>query len=177
MFRIMQQIKVTKKNSEIGLIAERTEKLTSSLSDVMSKFQSKKHFAIFDCLKSKGFAVSSLLSILLVLPFLGFASIHSLVKNGLQKADFTKKKDALYDAKNNQFVNWRKLLLLHVKRFNYLITYNVNLKSGGKAALIFEDTILEKTGKKIGKVSSVHKHTGNGKMYVLGFKYYIMKGI
>jgi len=166
----MQQIKVTKKNSEISLLAENSEKLTNSLSDVMNKFQSKKHFAIFDCVKSKGFAVSSLLSILVILPFLGYASILSLVKTGLHKIDFAGKKDALYDVKNNPLINWRKLLLLHAKRFIYLITHNVNSKSAKKTAILFDDTILEKTGKKIEKVGYVHNHTSNGAIYILGFK-------
>ena len=166
----MQHFKVTKKNSEIDILSENSEKLTSSLACVMNKFQLKRHFAIFDCVKSKGLAVSSLLSILVILPFLGFASIHSLVKTGLCKIDFVSKKDALYDIKNNPVINWRKLLFLHVKRFIYLINHNVNLKSTEKTALIFDDTILEKTGKKIEKSGYVHNHTSNGAVFILGFK-------
>lgn len=166
----MQLYKVTKKNSEIDLLAENSEKLTSSLTSVMNKFRLKRQFAIFDCIKSKGFAVSSLLNILVILPFLGFASIYSLAKTGLTIGDFDGKKDALYDVKNNSLIDWRKLLRFHVKRFLYLTTHNVNLKSLKKTALIFDDTILEKTGKKIEKLGYVHNHTGNGATYILGFK-------
>lgn len=166
----MQLSKVTKKNSEIDLLADNSENLTSSLTSVINKFRLKRHFAIFDCIKSKGFALSSLLNILVILPFLGFASIYSLAKAGLAKADFDGKKDALYDAKNNPLIDWRKLLLLHVKRFRYLTTHNVNLQSTKTTALIFDDTVLEKTGKKIEKSGYVHNHTSNGATYIFGFK-------
>ena len=59
----MQRNKVTNKNSELELIASNSEKLTSSLTDVMNKFQVKQNTQIFDFLESKGIAVSSLLSI------------------------------------------------------------------------------------------------------------------
>lgn len=166
----MQHCKVTKKNSEISLFAENSEKLTSSLSSVMDKFQLKKYFAIFDCIKSKGFAVSSLLSILVILPFVGFLSIHSLVKNGLHRIDFDGKKDSLYDVKNNELINWRRLLLFHFKRFRYLMSHNVDLKATGKTAIVFDDTIVEKTGKKIEKSGYVHNHTNQGGVYIFGFK-------
>lgn len=113
--------------------------------------------------------MSSLLSILVILPFLGFASIHALVKNGLNRIDFEGEKDTLYDIKNNEFINWRKLLMLHFKRFIYLTTHNVNLKSTDVTAIIFDDSLLEKTGKKIEKCGYVHNHT-SGSTYILGFK-------
>ncbi len=170
----MQRNKVTEKKSEIEFLSDNPEKLTTTLSDVISKFQLKKHFAIFDFLKSKGLAVSSLLSILIIMPFWGFASIHSLVKTGLYKFDFQGKKDVLYDIKNNPLINWRKLLSLHAKRFMYLINNNINLKSDNVTAFVADDTLVEKTGKKIEKVSYVHNHTSSGKTYILGFKLLVL---
>lgn len=170
----MQHIKVTEKKSEIEFLSDTPEKLTTSLADVISKFQLKKHFAIFDFLKSKGLAVSSLLSVLIIMPFWGFASIHSLVKAGLYQFDFQGKKDVLYDIKNNPLINWRKLLSFHAKRFIYLMNNNINLKSDKVTAFVADDTLLEKTGKKIEKVSYVHNHTSSREIYILGFKLLVL---
>jgi len=164
----MQRNKVTKKNSELEIIASNSEKLTSSLTDVMKQFQVKRNTQIFDFLKCKGIAVSSLLSILLILPFYNIANIYQLMICGIKKLDIEGKKTTFYDTKNNEFIDWRKLLMLHVKRFNYLIKNNINLKSDKINAIIFDDTKIEKTGKKIEKVSIVNDHvTGR---FILGYK-------
>jgi len=170
----MQHIKNSKKNSEIELVSENSETLTNSLAYVMDKFNLKKHFSIFNFIKSKGLAVSSILNILIILPFLGFASIHALAKTGLSQVDFEGEKDTIYDIKNNSLINWRHLLTLHIKRFMYLVKHNINLKSDSPTAFIFDDTILEKTGKKIEKVGYVHNHTSTGNVYILGFKLLVL---
>jgi len=164
----MQQHKVINNYSELEIIASNSEKLTSSLTEVMNKFQVKRNTQIFDFLKSKGLAVSSLLSILLILPFYGFANIYQLIKYGIDKSYIEGKKTTLYDTKNNEFIDWRKLLMLHAKRFIYLINNNINLKTLKTKAIVFDDTLIEKTGKKIEKVSMVHDHvTGR---FILGYK-------
>lgn len=164
----MQQSKDIKNNSELEIIGTDSEKLTSSLTNVIEKFQLKRHLAIFDVLKSKGLAISSLLSILVILPFYGIASVYQLMRIGLKDCDFSGKKQVYYDAKNNEFIDWRKLLMYHAKRFIYLVNHNVNLKSNKTTALIFDDTLLPKTGKKIERVSIVHDHTSD--TFILGYK-------
>ncbi len=164
----MQQDKITKKKSEFEIFNNNSEKLTSSLTDVMNKFKLKRQIAVFDFIKTKGLAISSLLSILVILPFLGFVSVNSLVKSGLKHLDIEAGKDAYYDVKNNELIDWRRLLFLHVKRFIYLINRNIHLKADGKTALIFDDSKLEKTGKNIELVGMVHDHASG--MYILGYK-------
>lgn len=165
----MQQIKNTQKISEIEALAANGEKIADTISRVVKLFGLNNSFRLLDCLKSKGLAMSSLLSILVILPFAGVASVWALVQHGAGRVDFEGKKDAFYEAKNNHFIDWRKLLLLHAKRFKHLVKNNVNLKSMGKTALVFDDSILEKTGKKIEKVSRVHNHA-SGASYVFGYK-------
>lgn len=164
----MQRDKVKNKNSELQIILDNSEKLTSSLAEVMNKFQLKRSIKVFDFLKCKGIAVSSLLSILIILPFYGFSNICHLMRCGLSKLDFEGKKTTFYDTKNNEFLDCRTLLKLHAKRFIYLINNNIHLKSMNSTALIFDDTAIEKTGKKIEKVSMVHDHTSQ--RFILGFK-------
>ena len=164
----MQQDKVTKKKSEFEIFNNNSEKLTSSLTDVMNKFKLKRQIAIFDTIKTKGFAISSLVSILIILPFLGLASVNALMKSGLTLLNIKAEKDVYYDVKNNELIDWRRLLLLHVKRFIYLINKNIHLQKDGKTALIFDDSKLGKTGKSIENVSMVYDHASG--MYILGYK-------
>lgn len=165
----MQRIKNTQKISEIEALATNGEKIADTISSVAKHFNLDKNLKLLDCLKSKGLAMSSLLSILVILPFAGVASVWALVQHGACGIDFEGKKDAFYEAKNNHFIDWRKLLLLHAKRFKYLVKNNVNLKSIGKTALIFDDSLLEKIGKKIEKISRVYNHA-SGASYVFGYK-------
>lgn len=164
----MQQHKVTNNNSELEIIVSNSEKLVSSLTEVLNKFQFKRNVQMFDFLKSKGIAVSSLLSILLILPFYGFANIYQLMKYGIDKLEIECKKTTFYQTKNNEFIDWRALMMLHVKRFIYLINNNINLKSNNIKAIIFDDTTIEKTGKKIEKVSAVFDHVTH--RFILGYK-------
>jgi len=164
----MQPDKNTKNISDLKPILLDSEKMTSSLADMIEVFNLKKHFSKFNSLKNKGLVVSSLLQILLLLPFYGVASIYALFKSGIKNNDFQGQKDTLYDTKNNENIDWRYLLILHVKRFKYLTNNNINLKKDGITAIIFDDTKLEKTGKKIEKVSFVHDHVSG--RFILGFK-------
>jgi IS4 transposase len=70
--------------------------------------------------------------------------------------------------KNDENINWRTLLLLHAKRFMYLTTKNIHLRGGGVTAFIFDDSLLEKTGKKTERVSVVNDHVS--KRFILGYK-------
>lgn len=164
----MQRHKSTKKVSELEAIAADSENLTSSLAQVIGKFNTQANFKVFDFLKSKGLAVSSLLNVLLILPFYGIANVYSLYKSGLHGIDFEGKKDVYYGIKNNEDIRWRDLLLLHAKRFIYLVGQNINMASNGTTAIIFDDTLLEKTGKKIEKASIVNDHVSG--RFILGYK-------
>lgn len=164
----MQHNKSTQRNSEIEIVASDSEKISSSLAEVIERFNLKKHTQLFDFLKSKGLAVSSLVNILIMMPFAGIASIYSLIKSGTHGIDFQGKKDVYYDVKNNEYINWRQLLLLHVKRFMYLINKDIHLRANGITAFVFDDTLLEKTGRKIEKIGIVNDHVS--KRFILGYK-------
>ncbi len=165
----MQRIKDTNNFSEIEAFAGNPEKLTTTLSEVIGKFNLKSHLAAFDVLKSKGLAISSLVNILVILPFYGFASVCALVKAKIRPSDLEMgKKDVYYDVKNNEFIDWRTLLLLHAKRFRYLMSQNKSTTIDGVKAIIFDDTPIKKTGIKTEKVSVNHDHV-SGK-FILGYK-------
>ncbi|MDO9040073.1 MAG: transposase [Sulfurimicrobium sp.] len=164
----MQHNKSITNFSEIGVFAKDSETLASTLSEVIGKFKLKSHLATFDALKSKGLAISSIVSILTLLPFYGVSSVYAFIRNGIKKSDIRGKKDVYYDVKNNEFIDWRTLLLLHAKRFRYLMLQNQSTIINGIRAIIFDDTPIEKTGKKTEKLSSMFDHVSGG--YIFGYK-------
>ena len=164
----MQRVKSTTNFSEIELFAKDSETLTSTLSEVLSKFKLKSHLTTFDAIKSKGLAISSIVSILTLLPFYGVSSVYAYIKNGIKVSDISGKKDVYYDVKNNELIDWRTLLFLHAKRFKYLMLQNHSTIIKGIQAIIFDDTPIEKTGKKTEKLSVMFDHVSG--RYIFGFK-------
>jgi hypothetical protein len=126
------------------------------------------HFGVSDTLKTKGFAISSLLTSLVILPFAGVASVYAMMKHDIGRGDLVAKKDAYYDAKNNENIDWRKLLMQVAKQFNSLLNNKPEPIKKGVTAIIFDDSLLEKTGKKIEKISLTHDHVSNS--FIFGFK-------
>ena len=160
----MQQNKAIKFNGELGSIIENKDEVKSKIEKVMELFTLKKHFAVFNPLKRQGHEVSKLLSILVLLPFYGIDNIYNMIKANISPEN----KDAYYTVKNDEHIDWRKLLALFAKRFRFLINQRDTMKKDGITALIGDDSPLHKTGKKIENVSMVHDHVTN--KFILGFK-------
>ena len=45
--------------------------------------------------------------------------------------------------KNNEFIDWRRLLMLHAKRFIWLLSKNQGTIASGIKAIIFDDTFSD----------------------------------
>ncbi len=164
----MQQFKGTKQIGVIKEVAATEEILTDSLAQVIDKFKLSNSFSTVDDLKSRGFTLSSLLTICTIMPFVGVASIYSLLKYGITGMDIKAKKDAFYTAKNNENIDWRQLLYMIAKRFKHLVSTAISHGTQQVTAIIFDDTFVEKTGKGIERVSVTYDHVS--KRYILGFK-------
>ena len=160
----MQQNKATKFNGELANILKEEQKIQSTLQDVKKHFTVKKHLSSFNSLKCRGHEVSKLLTCLLMIPFYGINNIYNLSRSGVALEN----KDAYYNIKNNEYVNWRKLLMLITSRFFELINSRETLKKEGITAIIGDDSPLRKTGKKMENVSMIHDHVTNS--FILGFK-------
>lgn len=76
-------------------------------------------------------------------------------------------KDVYYRALSNQKINWRNLLFLFVKRYIALDQKFSATKDDAKC-LIFDDTDIEKRGKKIEGISKIHNHVT--KHFIFGCK-------
>ncbi len=169
----MQHDKSTKKIEQIEKIAKSSNQITQSITDVIDKFKIKSNMISIDSVKRSGVLISTITTALLILPFLGAASVMALFKSGLNNVD-AGQKDVYYDMKNNPKINWRSVLFIMAKQFQYLIN-QTNNKAGEIheevkriKALIFDDSTLKKTGKKIEGIGFVHDHVTN--LHVLGFK-------
>jgi hypothetical protein len=97
------------------------------------------------------------------------ASLPELREHGI-----TAGKDVFYRLKNNTKICWRLILWHIVMRFIQVTESHRNPQEEVKPRyLIFDDTVLAKTGKKIEKIGKVHDHVDN--RFVLGFKALVMQ--
>jgi cell division protein FtsL len=164
----MQQNKGVKQIGVLKEVVSNIEKLTDSLSDVVGRVRLRSYFAPFDGLKSKGYSISSLLACIVIMPYEGVASPYALMKHGITGRDLQSKKDAFYSAKNNENIDWRHLLMQVAKRFTHLVVKDIGTSKRRITALIFDDSLLEKTGNRIEKISVTYDHVSN--RFLLVFK-------
>ncbi len=129
-------------------------------------FNFTKASRIFKAIKGSGVSAWNIIKLLLILPFSNMKTINSLYNNKLAP-DVKGQKDMYYRLLGNQKINWRNILFLFVKRY---------LKLGDKFSkptdetncLIFDDTEIIKTGKKIEGTSKMHSHVSGN--FIFGYK-------
>lgn len=122
-------------------------------------------------IKKRGYNFEWLLTILLSTPFIGSKTVNSML-NGHVKHQVEIGKDTFYRLKNHSQINWRLLQWLFAFQFQKIVTTKLTTTGKEHKCLIFDDTMLRKTGKKIEKVSRVFDHVS--KHYLLGFKLLLM---
>lgn len=116
--------------------------------------------------KVKGYGFEWIMTILLSMPFIDAPTVHSML-NGCVKHYIQAGKDVFYRLKNRPGICWRMVLWLFASKFKAL-TDGESEPGESPRCMIFDDTLLEKTGKKIEKVSRMWDHVFH--RYVLGFK-------
>lgn len=119
-----------------------------------------------NAIKKKGYNAGELLSVLLLLPFAGISSVRALYYSGLAWMSDAGK-DSYYRLKNEEMVNWRKILGLVVRRFKAIVSEKGDAHEG-TPCMVLDDTFLEKTSSSTEGVSRVFDHVS--KTYVLGYK-------
>lgn len=120
----------------------------------------------FTPMKSQGYRFDYVLSILLSLPFINIPNVSSLETYGVSG-----KKDVFYRLKNNFLIDWRAILWLFAQRFTKIMQDKAKVNNEIKC-LIIDDSLLEKTGKFMEKVSRVWDHVSQRSL--LGFKLNLM---
>jgi len=115
--------------------------------------------------KRCGVPLIVLFQIAISFPFFNKNSIQSFFKSQFQKM-IKCNKTPLYRFLQDNFFNWRKSM--------YKLNSEIEAKSGSDenkkhpTALIIDDSVLAKTGRRIEGVTKVHDHVTN--KYVVGFK-------
>lgn len=164
----MLQHKDIKNIDELQAFLSKPQKSVEIILNHLDFFRFSKLAKSFDPLKSRGFSVSSLLQVLICLPFLHVATVHSFLRSGLANLSQCQK-DAYYELKNSVTVNWRDFLWKFVGKFVKTVEEKVQSpQQGAVKCLVLDDSDLEKRGKKIEKVSRVWNHVRQSA--VLGFK-------
>jgi len=148
------------------------QKASEVIIDLFKGFYICKAAQRFNEVKEKGFQPVHVLLILLIIPFLGMCSIYALYKSGYSFLT-EMEKDVYYRLKNNEKIDWRKLLYSFVKRSTKIIvkqseTDSEHNSSSSPRCFIIDDTTLLKRGKRIEFIGKVFDHVR--KNYVLGFK-------
>lgn len=151
--------------SELEIVLCNDEKTNEGILHFFSAFRISRFLGSFNILKSKGYNVSILLLSLLIFR-LRSESINRMqnrAKNFLENID----DNTFYRLMNNQWMDWRKLLLGFAKQFA------VHVKTKGDPAtgttcFVLDDTDIEKTGKTVEFIGRVFNHVT--RLHSLGFK-------
>ena len=123
-----------------------------------------------DPFKVRGYSFEAIFSILISAGFIGASTVNSMLNSYVGK-HIEARKDTFYRLKNNPSICWRLVLWLFATKFRKTVEEHGE-KDGSVKCIVFDDTLLAKTGRYIEKVSRVWDHvTGR---FILGFKMLLM---
>ena len=164
----MQHMKITKNLGEFQKFLDSDNKTGLCLEDTIKFFDVKRIFGQFESVKQSGIKVTMIMTSLMVMLFYRSKSIHSYFSRQFGKQVVRESsKNPYYDLLGNEKISWRTILILFAKRYLNLSSRIAEL-SDKIRALIFDDSPIEKSGKKIEGVSKMHDHvTGR---YLFGYK-------
>lgn len=131
--------------------------LSESFLGWLSFFKFKSVYSPLDVLKTKGYPLGTLLSVLIILPFINKDSVHALLRSGMKDLS-PSAKDSYYRLKNMETIAWEKLLGKFVKRFLFLVAKKTKPVKNGIRYLILDDTLLPKCGKVMEGVGRLWNH-------------------
>lgn len=164
----MQHSKITNNLGEFQKFIDSDRKAGMCLEDTVRFFDIQRIFGQFESIKQSGIRVTMIMTTLLVMLFYRSRNIHSYFSRQFGKrTERGGSKNPYYDLLGNEHINWRSILYLFAKRYLSL-SGRIAAHSGKTRALIFDDSPIEKSGKKIEAVSKMHDHvTGR---FIFGFK-------
>jgi len=164
----MPQHKVTNNISELQNNFSSDQIKSSTIFQTLKSLKLSANFAGFNHLKSQGYAFDLVLSLLIWMSIRSKKTVNSslteLSDNGVNLGN-----DVYYRLKNSEKICWRRILWYIVAKFLLQTRKNTEKTESNKPrCLIFDDTLIEKTGKKIEKIGKVWDHVNN--RMVLGFR-------
>lgn len=163
--------KGTTKVGEINHLCKDEAGTSETIHSLIAKFDLNTKLKSLENIKRNGFKISELIIILLVMPFLRLR-IDTMTQKGRGSGLSKAKKDAYYDLKNNEKIDWRSVLSVMVRQFMKLSHAGSHDEHTGTRALIADDTTVCKSGLKIELTSRVHDHTCGS--FVFGYKVLVL---
>ena len=164
----MQHMKITENLGEFQKFIDSDIKTGLCLEDTIKFFDIQRIFGQFESIKQSGIRVTLIMTNLMVMLFYRSRNIHSYFSRQFGKlGDREGSKNPYYDVLGNENISWRTILYLFAKRYLNLSGRIVEY-SGKIRALIFDDSPIEKSGKKIEAVSKMHDHVIG--RYIFGYK-------
>lgn len=145
-----------------------------SAEDIFSRFKALKlteglsHFNYF---KQRGYDFKMVLAILVSMVVSPEKTVNSYLNKSIGKGT-SMGKDVFYRLKNNPDICWRMIMWHLVHCFLKVTSKDKDVDDTSSRYLIFDDTTLSKTGKRMEKIGKVWDHVTNN--YVLGFKLLVM---
>jgi len=118
-------------------------------------------------LKQRGYSFELIFSCLISLPFHGLQTVHSFTGSIISR-HIEARKDVFYRLKNNSGICWRMILWLFSLKFIKLVSAQGESNNSSPKCLIFDDSMLPKTGRYIEKISRMFDHVS--KRFILGYK-------
>jgi DDE superfamily endonuclease len=152
--------------SELKSILIQKEKTNDTLIELFQRFNIKAINTFFDNAKSKGITAYNVLFGLLLTRILS-VTVRGMIligSNDLKQCE----KDTYYRLKNDSRIDWRKLLYLFISRYLYLVKRNTTITENIIKCFIIDDSLLEKTGKRIEFIGKLFDHVT--KKSLLGFR-------
>jgi hypothetical protein len=168
----MLRDKITQKISELKKNFSSSQLKNSTIFQTLKSLKLSANFAEFNFLKKKGYTFDVVLSVLIWITIRSIKTVNSslseLFENGIKL-----EKDVYYRLKNSEKICWRRILWYVVSKFlqqtqKSAENITVESKKTKPRCLIFDDTLLEKTGNKIEKIGKLWDHVTN--RMLLGFR-------
>jgi hypothetical protein len=141
-----------------------------SADDIFSRFKALK-LSEFNFFKRRGYDLRMVLATLISMVVSPDKTVNSYLTSPTGE-DSSMGKDVFYRLKNSSSVCWRMLMWHLAHRFLKVTSQDSDVDDSSSRYLIFDDTTLPKTGKRIEKIGKVWDHVTNS--YVLGFKLLVM---
>ena len=145
-----------------------------SAEDIFSRFKALKlseGLSEFKWFKTRGYDFKMVLALLVSMVVSSDKTVNSYLNSPTGEGS-TMGKDVFYRLKNSSIICWRMLMWHLVHRFLTVTSKDSDVDDTSSRYLIFDDTTLSKTGKRIEKIGKVWDHVTNS--YMLGFKLLVM---
>ena len=152
--------------SEISKLLSVKSKMSSDILSLFSKFGLGRLLCRLSLEKHDGISAVQLILSLCLFRING-ETIHSIYKKNFYHL-LTTGKNCYYRMMVRQTMNWRRLLSYTVLRFECILRKNGIQTESENSCIIFDDTTLEKTGRKLEHITKVFDHVRMN--YVLGYK-------